>query len=151
MNIIFKSKIDRPHVWLRTVIILAGIPALVLIQNALFVDRAILTHMVIISVLIFELFFAAGLLMSLKTTYKITPAGVLYVDLVVRKIKIKISDITIVEDSHSWGKFVEVPHVHSVDQIKLIYKKYKEITIAPEQKEEFIKVLQNNNPAIIIK
>jgi Bacterial PH domain len=144
MEKVFKSKVETKPIIIRFVIFILFVPALLVIFK--FSDTN-----VIVGAGVFELIIINSLLLHSKTTYKITHDGLLIINLKVRKIKIIIQDITSITNENSWAKFMETTYVTSLDQLKLTYKKYAEISITPEDKEEFIRALQSHNPKITVK
>ncbi|MEP7145145.1 MAG: PH domain-containing protein [Ferruginibacter sp.] len=144
MDKVFKSKIDIKPTIIRLVIFLLFVPALLVIFKMWDTN-------VVVGAAILEFIILNSLLLHSKTTYTVTNDGILIINIRVRKIKINIGDINSISRERSWSKFMETTHVNSLDQLKLIYKKYAEISLTPQDKEEFIKELQNHNPKIMLK
>jgi bifunctional DNA-binding transcriptional regulator/antitoxin component of YhaV-PrlF toxin-antitoxin module len=143
MDKFFKTKIDK-LVILRSVLMLIVVPVIIYFKGSGEQDITIVAT-------IFELgiLFPFGVLLPLRTAYKVTDDGLLIIPAGIRKIKINVKDIVSIKPRNSWYEFYFRTYVSSLDQLKLLYKKSSEITISPNDKEEFIKILQAQNPNII--
>lgn len=139
MDKIFEPKIDKAVI-LRSILMLIPLPLLVFIAGKW--NTEIVIGIFIIQLILLIPF---GIILPLRTTYRVTTNGVLIVPAGVRRIKINIKDITSVKPGHSLNDFLLNSYVNSLDQLKLFYKKSSAITISPIEKAAFIRALQNQN------
>ena len=139
----FKSRVDRITI-LRSILLFITPVVLLCISGAW--NSKIVIGLFIIELLIFIPF---GILLPLKTTYTVMDNGLLIIPAGIRKIKIKIRDITSIQNESSWEQFFLSSYVNSLNQLSLSYNKYAQIVISPNDKEAFIQALQAQNRAII--
>lgn len=143
MNLFFKSKVDR-YVIFRSLLIMM-IPFVILYFNGITASKILLLVWIFEGIVIVPF----AILRPLLTIYKLTQEGVLIVPAGFRKIKINVKTIASIKSENSIEKFIIYSYINSLDQIKLVYKKNREITISPNNKEEFVRVLKKWNPRIV--
>ncbi|MCW3093444.1 MAG: Bacterial domain [Ferruginibacter sp.] len=143
MDKLFKSKIDQSTIIRYFLLIIAlGIYLYQLHLRATSINTLITGYVLGMIILI-----PFGVILPLKTTYKITGEGVLIIPAGIRMIRINIPEISSIEITRSWTEFVFSSYVNSLDQIKLSYNN-STIIISPDDAEVFTRTLQNINPAI---
>ncbi len=85
------------------------------------------------------------------TTYYEIQKDDLIISMFFYKVKIKISEIRIVKYSNSFIKTnIYKPGFHHKG-IEILYHKYDDVFISPQNREQFIVQLQEHNPTIEIK
>ena len=144
MDKVFKSKIDKLII-IRIILLCTAFFVYLYILHARVHDLTTLITGYFLGIIILVPF---GILLPLRTTYKVTHDGLLIVPAGLRKIKIDIRDISSIKTENSWIDFIFTSYVNSLDQIKLTYKENSGIRVSPSDREEFIKALQNYNPGL---
>jgi len=125
------------------------IPVLLVLIIGLFTEEDI--NLIIIPPVVILVFLLVLFTSLFYTTYYEIQKDILIISMFFYKTKIKISEIRVIKYSNSVIKtnFYKPGFHHK--GIEIIYRKYDDIFISPENKEQFITQLLEINPNIEIK
>lgn len=133
MGKVFKSKIDNLF------LVLTLLP--ILFSLIFFINKGGLMPIIVtllVAVFIISILFS--------TNYTIIDESIIVKSSFLLNMKIDIKSIKKIVTSKSWEK----APANSMDRIEISYNKYETVIISPKDKEDFVKMLLEINPNIVV-